>query len=75
STPYHGYFKNLAISLCNGWDKHFHVSTNGGHIKFFSKKSVHDMAGEAGFQNITIYGVGRLPGLWKSMILIAQKYV
>ena len=23
STPYHGYLKNLAISVVNGWDKHF----------------------------------------------------
>ena len=35
STPYHGYLKNLALSLTNGWDAHFSGHWDGGHIKFF----------------------------------------
>ena len=38
STPYHGYFKNLVISLMNGFDHHFDPLWTHGHIKFFSKK-------------------------------------
>lgn len=34
-TPYHGYLKNLTIALINGFDKHFMVAEEGGHIKFF----------------------------------------
>lgn len=73
STPYHGYLKNLAISLVNGWDRHFTVGWDGGHIKFFSKRSLSEMANAAGFKNIRFVGVGRLPYLWKSMIMVAQK--
>lgn len=73
STPYHGYLKNLALSLVNGWDKHFDVTWDGGHVKFFSRKTIQLMAVEAGFKNLRIFGVGRLPGLWKSMFLLAQK--
>lgn len=73
STPYHGYLKNLALSLINGWDRHFSVDWDGGHIKFFSKSTLSKMAGNAGFKNPRFHGVGRLPGLWKSMIMIAQK--
>lgn len=73
STPYHGYWKNLALSLFDGWDRHFDVQWDGGHIKFFSKNTLRRMAEEAGFRNIRFVGVGRFPFLWKSMILIAEK--
>lgn len=73
STPYHGYLKNLAISLVNRWDRHFTVGWDGGHIKFFSKRSLSEMANAAGFKNTRFVGVGRIPGLWKSMIMVAGK--
>ena len=73
STPYHGYWKNLAISLAGGWDRHFAVGWDGGHIKFFSVKSATEMARGAGFRRIETDGVGRAPWLWKSMFLIGEK--
>lgn len=73
STPYHGYLKNVALSITNTWDKHFDVAWEGGHVKFFSKKTLSRMAMDAGFRNLSIFGVGRFPWLWKSMILTAQK--
>jgi 2-polyprenyl-3-methyl-5-hydroxy-6-metoxy-1,4-benzoquinol methylase len=73
STPYHGYLKNLAISLVNGWDRHFTVEWDGGHIKFFSKRTLAQMACNAGFCNPRFYGVGRFPWLWKSMIMVVGK--
>ena len=73
STPYHGYLKNLAISLANGWDQHFSVDWDGGHIKFFSKKTLAQMACYAGFKSPRSYGIGRVPGLWKSIIMVAEK--
>ena len=73
STPYHGYWKNLAISLLNGWDRHFSVEQDGGHIKFFSKETLTQTARSTGFHNPRFTCVGRLPWLWKSMILAAEK--
>jgi 2-polyprenyl-6-hydroxyphenyl methylase/3-demethylubiquinone-9 3-methyltransferase len=73
TTPYHGYLKNLAISLLNRWDRHFGVDWEGGHIKFFSPKTLAPMALNAGFKNPRFRFVGRVPWLWKSMIMIAQK--
>jgi len=70
STPYHGYLKNLAISLAGGWDKHFTASWDGGHIKFFSEETLGALAREAGFRDLRFEGVGRAPWLWKSMIMI-----
>jgi 2-polyprenyl-3-methyl-5-hydroxy-6-metoxy-1,4-benzoquinol methylase len=73
STPYHGYLKNLAISVLGGWDRHFGVHWDGGHIKFFSKATLEQMAHDAGFKNPRFCFVGRLPALWKSMLMIVEK--
>lgn len=73
STPYHGYLKNVAISILNKWDWHHTPLWHGGHIKFWSKKTLSKLLQENGFQAIRFYGVGRLPFLWKSMILVAVK--
>jgi len=34
STPYHGYLKNLLLSLFNKWDDHHTSLWHGGHVKF-----------------------------------------
>ena len=73
STPYHGYLKNLAISLAGGWDKHADPLKGGGHIKFYSMRTLREAAVRAGFERFEIIGSGRLPGLWKSMILRAYR--
>jgi len=73
STPYHGYLKNFALSLFNGWDKHHTTLWHGGHIKFWSRTTLAQLLQENGFKPIGFQGVGRVPYLWKSMLLIAQK--
>ena len=69
STPYHGYLKNLALSLSDRWDRHFTAEWDGGHIKFFSPRTLAGMAAESGFTCWFFCGAGRVPYLWKSMIL------
>jgi len=73
STPYHGYLKNLALALIDGWDTHFTANWHGGHIKFWSRKTLSALLEQAGFQVEAFKGAGRYPFLWKSMILIARK--
>jgi 2-polyprenyl-3-methyl-5-hydroxy-6-metoxy-1,4-benzoquinol methylase len=73
TTPYHGYLKNLALSLANGWDKHADPLFDGGHIKLFSRKKLSALMIEAGFQDLEFRGTGRCPYLWKSMVIAATK--
>lgn len=73
STPYHGYLKNLALSILNKWDWHHTALWHGGHIKFWSKHTLSELLVQNGFESIRFYGVGRFPFFWKSMILVAQK--
>lgn len=71
STPYHGYWKNLALALTGKMDRHFTVDWPGGHIKFFSRKTLTALLEREGFTVTAFHGVGRLPLLWKSMVLVA----
>ncbi len=73
TTPYHGYIKNLAISLVNGWDNHFMTNSVGGHIKFYSPKTIARTLRDAGFEVVKTTGSGRLPLLWCSMQVLARK--
>jgi 2-polyprenyl-3-methyl-5-hydroxy-6-metoxy-1,4-benzoquinol methylase len=73
TTPFHGYWKNLAISVFNKWDSHFTVERDGGHIKFFSEKTLTTLLKGCGFVDVRFSNAGRLPGLWKSMIAHARK--
>lgn len=73
STPYHGYLKNLALAIFNHWDTHHTPLWHGGHIKFWSRKTLSQLLTENGFRVIGFRGVGRTWFLWKSMVLIAQR--
>ena len=75
STHYHGYLKNLAFALAGGWDKHFSVDWNCCHIKFFSRRTLSSLLESNGFEVVGFYGVGRMPYLWKSMLMVARKSV
>jgi 2-polyprenyl-3-methyl-5-hydroxy-6-metoxy-1,4-benzoquinol methylase len=73
STPYHGYWKNLALALSGKMDAHFTALWDGGHIKFWSVETMTTLLTEAGFRDIQFYKVGRIPALAKSMIVVARK--
>jgi len=71
STPYHGYLKNLALAVAGKFDAHFTALDEGGHIKFWSRRTLATALREAGFQEIGFAGAGRFPLLWKSMVMTA----
>lgn len=73
TTPYHGYFKNLVISLAGGWDRHFTARWTGGHIKFWSRATLAGLLEDAGFRVVGFKGLGRHWPVWKSMALIAAR--
>ena len=73
TTPYHGYLKNLAISVCGKWDSHANPLWDGGHIKLWSRRSLSRLLTETGFRNPQFAGVGRVPGLWMSMAVAGDR--
>ncbi len=72
-TPYHGYLKNIALSLSGRMDSHFCALDDGGHIKFFSVKTLSSLMQEYGFADLHFNFYGRAPWLWKNMICRARQ--
>ena len=72
STPYHGYLKNLLLSIFNKWDEHLNPAWLGGHIKLWSKRTLSKMLTDKGFKIIAFKGGGRIPYFWKSMVIKAR---
>ena len=72
TTPYHGYLKNLLICLAGKWDSHHTPLWDGGHIKFWSYRSLSALLESNGFDVVGFRGAGRVYGLWKSMVLVAR---
>lgn len=73
STPYHGYIKNLALSLADKWDFHHDPMWDGGHIKFWSRATLSRLLAEAGFTDLQFAGAGRAPWLWMSMVMSGRR--
>ena len=73
STPYHGYWKNLALALSGRMDAHFTALWDHGHIKFWSIRTLGELLREAGFVDLRFERVGRVPALAKALIAIAHK--
>lgn len=73
STPYHGYLKNLALAVTGMMDRHFTVLWPGGHVKFFSMKTLGELLRDVGAREICFMRVGRIPVLAKSMVVIVDK--
>ncbi len=73
STPYHGYWKNLALAVTGQLDAHFTALWDHGHIKFWSMRTLQMLLHEAGFEGVRFIRVGRVPVLAKSLIAVAKK--
>jgi 2-polyprenyl-3-methyl-5-hydroxy-6-metoxy-1,4-benzoquinol methylase len=71
--PYHGYLKNLVLSLTGKMDAHFGSLDDGGHIKFFSVKTLSKLLRSHQFTDLNFGFYGRAPWLWKNMICHARK--
>lgn len=73
STPYHGYLKNLALAALNKFDTHANPLWRGGHIKLWSRKTLTALLRETGFINLRFRGAGRIPYLWMTMLMAADR--
>jgi 2-polyprenyl-6-hydroxyphenyl methylase/3-demethylubiquinone-9 3-methyltransferase len=72
TTPYHGYWKNLAIALTGRFDPHWVPLSDYGHIKFFSKDTLGTLARECGFEPVRWIRAGRIPPLAATMVMTAR---
>lgn len=73
TTPYHGYWKNLALALTNKFDDHWHPLRDYGHTKFFSKRTIIALFEEYSLSDVRFETVGRISVFARSMIISAVK--
>lgn len=74
STPYHGYWKDLMLALTGKLDAHHTALWEGGHIKFWSIKTLTELVSRVGLEVVSVHRVGRkLPQLAKSMVMVIHK--
>jgi 2-polyprenyl-6-hydroxyphenyl methylase/3-demethylubiquinone-9 3-methyltransferase len=73
TTPHNDYFKNLVLAVTGSMDRHWTVLWDGGHIKFWSWKTIRSILEEGGFIRPQFFGAGRAPFLWKSMAVACRK--
>ncbi|MFA6045013.1 MAG: methyltransferase domain-containing protein [Phycisphaerales bacterium] len=73
TTPYHGYLKNLAISIAGKWDHHLNPLWDSGHLKMWSRATLSKLLVEYGLTDIKFCGMGRVPYLWMGMALSGRK--
>ena len=71
TTPYHGYWKNLAIAVTGRFDNHWPPLSDYGHIKFFSERTLGELCRECGFEPVRWSRAGRIRPLAGSMIVTA----
>lgn len=71
--PYWGYLKNLALAVTGRIDRNHTALWDGGHIKHWSRGTLTELVRERGLQEMGFEGVGRVPYLWKGMMLISRK--
>ncbi len=72
TTPFHGFWKDLAIVLAGKSGQHWNAMADYGHIKFFSKQTLTEMARECGFEPDRVVGAGRVPLLAATMVMTAH---
>jgi 2-polyprenyl-3-methyl-5-hydroxy-6-metoxy-1,4-benzoquinol methylase len=73
STPYHGYLKNLAVAASGKFDAHHNPLWDHGHIKFFSRATLHQLFAEQGFEVKRLERLGRVPVLAKSLLGVFER--
>jgi 2-polyprenyl-3-methyl-5-hydroxy-6-metoxy-1,4-benzoquinol methylase len=71
STPFHGYWKNLAIVLAGRSDRHWSPLADYGHIKFFSPRTLTELARTCGFEPVALRRAGRVPPFSATMVMTA----
>ena len=71
TTPFHGYWKNLALAVTGKLERHWQP-TDFGHVKFFSETSLGALAEASGFRVVKWDRAGRTAPFAASMVLTAR---
>jgi SAM-dependent methyltransferase len=82
-TPYHGYLKNLCLSLFNRWDRHLLSYRNWdpenvfdhdlATVRFWRPKSLKALLERHGFRVVKCAPSGGVPGFWAMVTIVGER--
>lgn len=74
TTPYWGYFKNVALAVSGRMDRALSALWDGGHIKHWSRKTLTELLREQSLEVVGFTGAGRrIPYLWRGFVVASRK--
>ncbi|HVZ51720.1 MAG TPA: class I SAM-dependent methyltransferase [Pseudolabrys sp.] len=73
ATPYYGYLKILVLALLGKLTAHHSVASKANYVSMFTPGLITELLRDAGFTDIDIGRVGRIPALAKDMVVVARK--
>jgi len=72
STGYHGFFKDLALLLTGQMAAHYH-DPRSDKIRHYAVNMLRPLLADCGLRLVEWDGMGRIPGLWKCLMVYAVK--
>lgn len=73
ATPYYGYLKNLVLAITGGLTQHRSVASSATYVSLFTIANISQLLRDAGFTDVEVARVGRIPPLAKVMLVTARK--
>jgi SAM-dependent methyltransferase len=73
TTPFEGHVRSVARSISGGFQRHQPDLLEGGRVRSWTRRPLTQLLHEAGFVNVRFRGAGRLPLLWSTMLVSADR--
>jgi ubiquinone/menaquinone biosynthesis C-methylase UbiE len=70
TTPAHGRLRRAGLALA-GWERHF--DPRGADLRFYTARSLRDLLGEFGFEDVAVRGAGGPPLLRRHLFASARR--
>ena len=69
TSPFHGYFKNVALALTDRFDHRWDSLTDHSRVKFFSRSTLLRLMSEFQLHDLHFESIGRIPMFARSMLV------
>lgn len=73
TTPFEGRMRAVARTLSSGWQRGATDLVESGRVRSWTRRPLTQLLHDAGFVNVRFRGAGRLPLLWSTMLVSADR--
>lgn len=73
TVPFDGHIRNVARRLSEGWPREREGVLGSGRVRSWTRRPITQLLHDAGFVNVQFRGAGRLPLLWWTMLVSADR--